>query len=269
MEKLIKFIHSHVEKVSDQVASALIILIIGIVIIKIVNHLVNRSLKKSPLDETMHAFIKNSVKVGMWLFLAVIILGKLGVSTGTFVTVIGSCGIAIALALKESLSNFAGGIIIIVSKPFERGDLIEACGVVGRARSINLLYSTFVTLDKKVITIPNGSLASGVLVNYSRAEVRRVDVYTHLEYDTDMVKVRHALRELVNEAEFLVDAENTTAVVWEHEDNGILVQIRAWCNTPDFYPAHDELMEKILLKFKQYGIEVANPHMDIFIDKVD
>ncbi len=269
MEKFLKFVHSYVEKMSDQVVSAVLILIVGLIIIKIVNRLVSKSLDKSPLDEAMYTFVKNCVKVGMWIILAVIILGKLGVSTGTFVTVIGSCGVAIALALKESLSNFAGGIIIIVSKPFERGDLIEVNGVVGRARSINLLYSTFVTLDKKVITIPNGTLASGIIINYSRADVRRVDVKTCIAYDSDMEVVRSAIKELVSESALFVDEENTAVVISEHGDNGITIEIRAWCNTPDYYPAHDELMENILKKFDKYGIEIASPHVNVDINKIN
>ena len=171
-------------QIVSNIIGSLVILIVGLIIMKVVLHLLRKGLGKTKLDGALHTFVVNTVKVLLWILLVVTILSHMGVSMTAFLTMLGAGGAAIALALKDSLANFAGGILVIVNKPFEKGDYIEACGIGGKVEQIDLLYSTLVTLDNKVITIPNGKLSTDVVVNFSRADRRRVDTRFNIGYIT-------------------------------------------------------------------------------------
>ena len=254
-------------KIVSSIFSSLLILLIGLIIMKIAVHFLRKALKASKLDGALHIFILNTAKVLLWILLTVTILSHLGVSTTAFLTVLGACGAAVALALKDSLSNFAGGILIIVNKPFVKGDYIESCGIGGKVDKIDLLYSTLVTLDNKVISIPNGKLSSDVVVNFSRADRRRVDSRFNIGYSDNIKLAKDVIEEIIRKSKLFFDDPAPTIGVASHRENAVEIEVLAWCRTEDYYTAKYHLQEEVKLKFDEYGIEIPYPQMVIHFDR--
>ncbi len=250
----------------SRVIGVLIIFIVGIILMKILLHFIRKMLKRSKLDDALHTFIINTAKVILWIFLMVTILSALGVPTTAFITLIGACGAAVALALKDSLSNFAGGILVLMHKPFEKGDYVETNGVGGRVEKIDLLYSTLITLDNKVISIPNGKIATDVVTNFSQADRRRIDSKFGISYNADIKKAKEIIAEVVQKSPlFLADPEPMIGVS-EHGDNAVIIDVLVWCNTNDYYPAWYSLYEDVKMAFDENGIEIPFPQVVVHSD---
>jgi len=177
-----------------KVIAVVVIIILGLIVMKVLIHIVTRALSHSRLDDVLHGFIISSIKVVGFIMLALTILGYVGIPMTPFVTMLGAGGAAIALALKDSLGNFAGGVLIIINQPFKKGDFIECAGVTGRVQEINLLYSTL-SSPNKVISMPNGILANQTLVNFSEKEYRRVDCHFGISYDSDIDQAKDIIKE--------------------------------------------------------------------------
>lgn len=253
-------------KLVSQVAASVLVLVIGIIAIKIVEHVLRKALKRSKLDGVLHTFIINTAKVALWIVLLVTVLGQLGVKTTTFITMLGACGAAIALALKDSLSNFAGGILIIVNKPFVRGDLIDACGVSGKVEKIDLLYSTLITADNKVISIPNGSLSADVVINYSEANVRRVDCKFGIGYDADIAQAKQIIASIIEKSPLFMNDPAPVIGVTNHGDNAVELDVFAWCKTEDYHPARYSLYEEVKNAFDANGVSIPYPQVVVHFD---
>ena len=253
-------------KIVERVGSSVLIFIAGAILMKIALHFMKKALKHSRLDAALHTFILNTIRVILWVVLTVTILGNLGVPTTTFVTMIGACGAAVALALKDSLSNFAGGILVIMNKPFEKGDYIEACGIGGKVEKIDLLYSTLVTLDNKVISIPNGKLSGDIVVNFSRADRRRVDCRFGIGYGDDIGKAKSVIDEILKRSDLFFNDPAPTIGVSSHGDNAVEIEVLAWCKTENYYPAKYYLQEEVKLAFDANGIEIPYPQVVVHFD---
>lgn len=254
---------------ASRVFSSVVILIAGLVIIKIAVYCLKKALKRSRLDAALHTFIVNTSKVLMLVLLIITLLGNLGVPTTTFVTVIGACGAAIALALRDSLANFAGGILIIVNKPFEKGDYIETAGVGGKVEKIDLLYSTLVTLDNKVISIPNGKLSADVVVNFSRADRRRVDTKFGIGYDDDIKEAKEVIHQIIERANLFLDDPAPTIGVAAYGESAVEIEVLAWCKTENYYPAKYYLQEEVKRAFDENGIAIPYPQTVVHFSRED
>ncbi len=236
-------------------------IIIGLVCIKVVLTILTKALDRSNLDPVLHDFIINIVKVLCLVILILTVLGKIGVPTSTFVTVLAACGAAVALALQESLGNFAGGILILLSKPFSRGDLIKSNDVEGRVQSINLLYSTLRTDDNEMISIPNGQLANNTIINYSSEDRRRVSVNVGISYSADIETAREKIKEAVSASEnFLSDTEAFIGVSGL-DDSSVELVVIAWCRTDFYLKAGYELREIIKEALDGAGVEIPYPQI--------
>ena len=224
------------EKAIEQLiyyGKAVIILIAGLIIIGILQHLTKRWLKKSRLDESVHAFILNVEKIILWIILIVVIISYFGVPTAPFVTVIGACGAAIALALKDSLANVAGGIIILFTHPFDKGDFIDIGKVSGYVEKIDILTTTLKTRDNKVITAPNGQINTSMITNWDRADIRRVDCGISIGYNDDTSAAKEALKELAENCPYALDTPPPLIGVSEHGESSIDFDYGVWCKTED------------------------------------
>ena len=253
-------------QIVSNIIGSLVILIVGLIIMKVVLHLLRKGLGKTKLDGALHTFVVNTVKVLLWILLVVTILSHMGVSMTAFLTMLGAGGAAIALALKDSLANFAGGILVIVNKPFEKGDYIEACGIGGKVEQIDLLYSTLVTLDTKVITIPNGKLSTDVVVNFSRADRRRVDTRFNIGYTDDIGEAKAVIEAIVRDSKLFFDDPAPTIGVASYDDSAIVIEVLAWCKTEDYYTAKYHLQEEVKKKFDENGIEIPYPQVVVHFD---
>lgn len=246
---------------------AVVVFAVGMVLIKLALKITQKALEKTRLDKSVHKFVMTATRYTLYIILAVVILTSLKVPTAPLVTVLGACGAAVALALKDSLGNIAGGIIILANKPFIRGDVIEVTGITGIVQSIDLLVTTLKTYDNKVITIPNGTITASVLVNYSREEKRRVDLTFTISYDSDIAKAKDVLL-AVTESNSDIFADPAPVIgVAEHQDSAILLDLKVWCENSRYYDVRYYLEEQVKLAFDEANITIPYPQMDVRVIK--
>lgn len=242
-----------------------LILICGYIVIRVVCYLVERILNKSKLDEVIYSFVLNFLKVILWIVVLIQMLDYLGVEIKTLLTVIGAAGVAVALALQNSLGNFAGGILIIITKPFLKGDYIEDYQTAGKVEKIDLLYTTLITFDNKTITVPNGKLANSTVVNYSRAENRRVDCNFEIGYHDDILKAKEILRSVATSNLKVLQELDIIVGISGHNQNSIGLDLKVWCKTEDYWDVKYFLEEEVKLAFDKAGITIPFPQMDVHL----
>ena len=246
-----------------EAGTAAAILLCGYIGIRIVLRILKKSLVKSHMDEAHYAFILNAVRVLLWFIIITTVLGSMGLPSSTFIAVLGTAGAAIALALRDSLTNFVGGVQILFSKPFLKGDYIENLEVSGMVEEINLLFTTLKTYDNRVITIPNGRLSNGPVVNHTREQNRRIDLIFSLRCGEDTERVREILLAIA-EAEPRIFKDPPVFVgISGQKDGLILVELQAWALTPDYWDVKCRFLELTNIAFKEAGIVIPAPYMDI------
>ena len=249
------------------VLMAAVIMALGILLIKLAVKITGKALAKTRLDKSVHKFIITATKYALYIVLAVVILTSLKIPTAPLITVLGACGAAVALALKDSLGNIASGIIILANKPFIRGDVIEVTGITGIVQSIDLLVTTLKTYDNKVITIPNGTITAAVLVNYSRENTRRVDLSFTISYDSDIAEAKDVLMAVtVSKPDIFADPAPVVGVA-EHQESGILLDLKVWCETSKYYDVRYYLEEQVKISFDKANITIPYPQMDVRVIK--
>ncbi len=259
IEKLINF--------ASAVGEALLVLLIGYIIIRIIIRITKRALIKSNLDLALHTFIENSIKVVLWIVLAVTVLGVLDIPTSTFVAVLGAGGAAVALALKDSLGNIAGGIIILVTKSFKKDDFIDITEVSGVVQHIDLLYTTLKTFDNKVVSVPNGKITNNVLINYSSEETRRVDCKFGIGYEDSIDEARDILRNVAAaNPEIFTDPEPFFGVSG-HGASSVDIDFRVWTKCENYWNVKYFLEENVKIAFDEAGINIPYPQMDVYLKK--
>lgn len=249
------------------IAIAIVIVIAGAIVVKAIMKLMTKALAKTSIDPALHSFIKNIVKVALWLLIIVTALGKLGIPTSTFVTVIGACGAAIALALKDSLSNVAGGILILITKPFGKGDYIEAGGAAGTVEKIDLMSTTLKTPDNKIVRVPNSNMSTSVVTNYSEADMRRVDNDFGIGYECDIDKARETVLNVVRKNELIVIDPAPVVLVGEHGDNAVTLHSRVWVKSADYWTVYFYMQEEVKKAFDAEGINIPYPQVDLHVIK--
>lgn len=252
---MINFLHS--------AFAAAIIFIVGAILMKVALHIFDRFLKKTSLDPMLHKFFKNILKVVLWAIIAITMLDSLGIKATTFLTVFAAAGAAVALALKDSLGNFAGGILILFTKPFSRGDYVECLDVAGMIESIDLLYTTILTIDNQVVTIPNGQLTNNTITNYSKQETRRLVLNIGIAYESDIKKAKETLLSLVMNDPRVHKTPEPYCIVDAFEDSSIKLSLRAWCKTSEFWAVKWDAQMLIKDALKAEGITIPFPQMDI------
>ena len=247
--------------------SAAIILVAGIAVLKIIVHMIRKILVKSSVDEALHKFMISTVKISLWIVIAVAVLSALGVNTSTFIAVIGAAGAAIAIALKDSLSNVAGGIIILVTKPFGKGDYVSANGVEGTVDEIDIMNTVLKTVDNKLVLIPNGTITSNPLINYTRTDARRVDFKVGVSYKADLKKVKEVLTGIADECEDLVPDKEHLIGVGEYGDSAVIFDFAVWTRPETYWKVKYYLGQKIKEEFDRENIEIPYAHIEVIIDK--
>lgn len=244
-----------------------LIIAIGLLAMKVLLKITRKTLQKSSLDESMHIFILNVLKVVLYILLIVVILGYMKVPTAPLVTVLGAGGAAIALALKDSLGNIAGGILILVNQMFKKGDVIEVNGKEGYVDSIDLFVTTLKTYDNKVVTVPNGVITTSVIVNYSKEDMRRVDCVFGISYDSDIEKAKDVLLAVTESCPLILNEPEPIIGVKEHQDSAIAIDLKAWCKTSDYWTVWYFLAEQVKLAFDEANISIPYPHVDVHVTK--
>ena len=241
--------------------------IIGLIIIKIVMSLTRKWLDKSGADPSVYTFVKNAVKVLCVIILVTMCLGLIGIPMSTVIAVLGAAGAAIALALKDSLANIAGGLMIIITKPFNKDDLIDVGEVSGKVEKIDLFLTTLKTYDNKTITIPNGLINTSILINHSRETKRRVDCTFSIGYKNDIGKAKEILAAVCEACPQIIREPEPLIGVANHGDSAIIIDVKAWCETDDYWDVKYFLEENVKIAFDEHDIEIPYPQMDVFIKK--
>lgn len=245
-----------------------LVIVIGIIATKILLAIIHHVLKKvESLDDMLNTFIGNAVKVICIIIIVAACLDTLGVNMGTIVAVLGAAGAAIALALKDSLANIAGGIMIIITQPFKRGDLINIGEYRGRVQNIDLFLTTLRTLNYQIITVPNGLINTSILVNESREEVRRVDMEFGVSYGSDVELAKKIMLDVCKECPMALDEPKPIVGVRGHEDSAVTFDLLVYCKTEDFFETGYYIKEHVKLAFDANGIEIPFPHMDVRVAK--
>ena len=242
-----------------------LILFIGFRIGKMLRRMLGRTFQRMELEATLSKFLTSAVYVmvcGLTVFAAA---DKIGISSASIVAVLGSAGLALGLALQGSLSNFSGGILILVMKPFKIGDYILCEGMEGTVSSIGLVYTTLDTLDNKQVIMPNGTLSSSVLTNVTAQERRRLQIKVGISYESDLKKARQLLHQLFETHPMMMTEEPVVSFVDELAESSVIIGARGWVATGDYWAAKWDLTEKIKLTFDEEGIEIPYNQMDLHI----
>ncbi len=244
---------------------SLITLIVGLKLIKYVLIAIRKGLEKSSVDKSLYSFIMSAVKITLYVLLVIPIASMVGVEMTSFIAVLGSAGLAIGLALQGSLSNLAGGVLILFLKPFKVGDFIEAAGHSGTIEDIQLFYTILNTPDNKRIFIPNGQVSNSSAVNYSAHATRRVDFKFGVGYEDDILKVKKLLYKVAENHQLVLKDPAPQVVLSEHGDSSVNFSLRLWCKTEDYWKIYFEIMETVKLEFDKEGINIPYPQMDVHL----
>lgn len=243
-------------------------LILLFILIKITNKFANRVRKnmiKHDVDKTITSVVYQAISIGFKIIWLLLFLNLVGVQTASIGSIIASISVAIGLAVQGSLSNFAGGLVILVTRPFKVGDFIQAQGVEGKVEDIRMFYTHLATTDNKVVLVPNGILSSGVIVNVNAKDTRRVDEVFAIGYGSDYNKAIKVITEVVNKCELVLRDKDVFVRIGEEEDSWVNVKVRVWVNTSDYWTVHFYLLENVRKALDENQIDVPYPSMDVTI----
>jgi small conductance mechanosensitive channel len=247
---------------------ALIIFVVGKWLAKELTNIIVKMIRKSPnIEETLVVFFKNIIYYVLLVVVILTALGQVGVETTSFLAILGAAGLAVGLALKDSLSNFASGVMIILFKPYKIGDYVTAGGVSGTVMEIHLFNTEFKTPDNQKILVPNASITSDTITNVNAHDKRRVDLVVGVSYDDDIKKVKEVLTQIVNSHEKVLKEEPNKIALSELADSSVNFVVRAWVNTPDYWDVRFDLIESVKLRLDEEGISIPYPQTDVHLYK--
>lgn len=244
---------------------AVVVLIIGIIITKLVLFGLSKGLGKTKLDLTVTKFTAQVAKIVLYTLLLTIVLSMLGIPATSVVTVIGTAGVAIGLALQSALSNVAGGFLLMINKPFKIGDYISTNGVEGTVAQISILYTRLDSLTNQAIFIPNGMAVNATIVNNNTNANRRLEMLFSISYNDDFAKAKGVIESVLNKHNGILHEEPLLVVMKEHSASAIVILVRAWCRTPEYWDVYFDLNEKVRKAFIDNGIEIPFEQVDVHI----
>ena len=260
------------EKLYEWVITRGVNVFFGIIFLSIGWKVINKTLKRirrilesKNADQTITRFLDNVMNVTLKTVLIIIILQYIGVNLTGLTTIVASAGVALSLALKGSLANLAGGVIILVARPFNVGDFIETTEHSGVVEKISIFYTYLVTFDNKQILIPNGILTDSSIVNYSSKEIRRVDLTFSVAYEEDVIRVKNVLINILKKNELVLEEPEFFVGISMHGDSAINFIVKAWCKTEDYWTVYYDLLETVKIKFDEENINIPYPQMDLHI----
>ena len=250
-----------------KIVTVVIILVVCIVVMKILLKILDRTFCRLEMDRGLHTFVRAAVRVILWLITACLVLGYIGIPMTSFVAVLSVMGLAVTLAIQGTLSNLAGGIQVLASKPFKADDYIDAGSVSGTVAEVGLVYTKLRTVDNKIICIPNGQITSDRIVNYSDQEQRRVDLKFNTSYDDDPKVVIAAIQGVIGAHPLALFTPEPFVRVSAYLDSSVEYTVRVWCATADYWDLYYDLLEQVKAAFDQAGIEMTYNHINVHMIK--
>jgi len=245
---------------APKVVTALVILIVGWIIIGLIVKTSKKLMQKKGLDVTLQNFLASLIGWALKILLFVTIISQLGIATTSFAAILGATGLAIGLALQGALSNFAGGVLIMIFKPFKIGDLIEAQGVLGVVKEIEIFTTKITSPENKLIIIPNGTLSNGNITNYSEEGKLRVDLTIGVSYDADIKQTKDILMQVLTDNSKVLKDPAPTVNVSELADSSVNFAVRPWATPENYWDVYFETTENVKTALDKAGIEIPYPH---------
>lgn len=244
---------------------AIVVLILGTWVINLIMRGIRKMMERRNMDESLKPFLRSLTKNLLRALLIISVLGMVGIEMTSFIAILGAAGLAIGLALSGTLQNFAGGVMILLFKPFKVGDYIDAQGYSGSVREIQIFNTILKTPDNKTIIIPNGGLATGSMTNYSTEETRRVDWTFGIGYGDDAEKAKKVIRKLVEQDERVLKEPEVFIALSELGDSSVNFVVRAWTKTSDYWGVFFDMNEKVYKTFEKEGLNIPFPQMDVHV----
>ncbi|MEQ8580652.1 MAG: mechanosensitive ion channel [Marinoscillum sp.] len=248
-----------------KVVLAIITLIIGLWIIGMVSRGFEKVMKKRNFDPSLTPFLKTLLSALLKVMLFISVIGMVGIEVTSFIAILGAAGLAVGLALQGTLQNFAGGVIILLLRPFKVGDVIDAKGYMGTVKEIHIFYTIVNTFDKKVVYIPNGTLANSDMTNLSQEEDRRNEWKFGIAYGDDVDKAKTLLRKFIDEDERILKEPEPFIAVHSLGDSSVNLVVRTWSKAGDLWPVYFDMNEKVYKQFAKEGLNIPFPQMDVHV----
>lgn len=245
----------------------IITLFIASQVIRLLSNMLDKFLKKINIDIAVRRFLLSTLKVALYALVVLGLAERIGISSASIVAILGSAGVAIGLAWQGSLSNFAGGMIILFSHPFSRGDYIITPKAEGIVDTIGIIYTILLTPDNKRISIPNGALANDVITNVTANDIRRIDIAVGVSYDTDIRKAKKLIKDAFDENGLVLKNNEILTYVSDLASSAVMLGGRAWCKTEDYWTARWGIIEEIKIKFDKNGIEIPYDQLEVHINE--
>ena len=262
-EVIIKLIDGSID-LGGRILAALIIFFIGKYLINWANKLFARMLQNREVDASIQSFLRSIVNITLLVMLFLAVIGKLGIELTSFAALLASVGVAVGMALSGNLSNFAGGVIILVFRPYKVGDYIEASsGASGTVTDIQIFHTILTTPDNKIVFAPNGEMSSSVITNYNRNNTRRLQFTFGVEYGTDFEMVKSTLLEIIEKDSRILKTPAPFIELSELADSSVNILVRVWVNTPDYWSVNFDMNKNVYATFNERGISFPFPQLTV------
>lgn len=271
VSKLAEILDGALNKLIDfgfDLLSAIIIFVIGKITLKLIRKLFKNIFTKSNVDVGVVKFVDSFIKVVGYIIIIIIICGQIGIQTTSLITLLGTASLSIGLALEGCLSNFAGGVLILVTKPFVVGDYVKIDGtqdVEGNVEKIDIIYTTLTTIDNKSIKIPNGTVANSILTNVTHQTKRRVDVEVGIHYEDDIKKAKEIATATMQSSPYILEDEENIVIIKRLGDSSVVLEVRMWVKTESYWDARFDLNERVKTAFDQNGIHIPYNQLDVHL----
>lgn len=267
MEKYLEKLIDISVSVAGKLLVSILILFVGIKLINLLIKYLKKEHKFAKIDASVKSFLISFISTLLKTLLFITILGILGIPMTSLITILGSAAVAVGLALQGGLSNLAGGVMLLIFKPFKVGDYIEANNYEGTVKSITLFYTTINTVDNRVIQIPNGGLSNSAITNYSTMKTRMINQIISVSYNSDIEKVKKIITKVINSLDLVIKEESILVRLKTHNTSSIDFIVRFWVNSSDYWNVYYDFMENVKVAFNKNKIEIPYPQMDVHILK--
>lgn len=254
-------------KTGPAIVVALIVFVLGLFVLFLFSKALKKALSKTTLDISLQKFFVKTLNIVGAVLILICALATAGISTTGLIAGFSAAGAAVALALKDSLSNIAGGIVLLITHPFVTGDFIEIGSYSGVVKEIDIIQTTLITGDNKTIVIPNGLLCSDEVVNYTKEPTRRVDLTVSVSYDSDIELAKKSVIKAAKKIAFVLSKPEPFVRVSEYSDSAVNLAVRVWCKTENYWDVHFSMIEQMRECFKEDGIEIPYQRIDVNLVK--
>ena len=267
LDELIDRLYDVSLNAGKHIIAALLVLMVGRLLVKLLNRLVAKMLDRRHIDVGVQSFLRSAVNILLTTLLVVSVIGALGINTTSFAALLASAGVAVGMALSGNLQNFAGGIVVLLFKPYKVGDWIESQGVEGSVVEIQIFHTILRTADNKIVFVPNGSMSTAVVTNYSREATRRLQWTVGVDYGEDVERVKVVVAEVLKNEPRILATPQPLIVVEALADSSVNIMVRVWVKQEDYWDVHYEMYQKIYDSFNAAGINFPYPQQTVHIVK--